>query len=51
MAEYLVVKPHNLVKLDTLDPVDAAPLADAALTPMHAINGCGRASPETPPSS
>lgn len=38
MAEYLVVKPHNLVPLDKLDPVDAAPLADAALTPMHAIN-------------
>lgn len=38
MAEFLVVKPHNLVQLDKLDPVEAAPLADAALTPMHAIN-------------
>ncbi|WP_431842371.1 zinc-binding dehydrogenase [Calidifontibacter indicus] len=38
MAEYLVVKPHNVVPLDKLDPVDAAPLADAALTPMHALN-------------
>lgn len=38
MVEHLVVKPHNLVPLDKLDPADAAPLADAALTPMHAIN-------------
>lgn len=38
MAEYIAVKAHNLVPLGDMDPVDAAPLADAALTPMHAIN-------------
>lgn len=38
MAEYLAVKAHHLDPLGDLDPVDAAPLADAALTPMHAIN-------------
>lgn len=37
-AEYLRV-PHDryLVKLDRLDPVRAAPLADAALTPYRAV--------------
>lgn len=38
MAEYIAVKSHHLDPLDGLDPTDAAPLADAALTPMHAIN-------------
>jgi len=38
MAEYIVVKAHQIVPLGELDPVDAAPLSDAALTPMHAIN-------------
>ncbi len=38
MAEYIAVKSHHLDPLYDLDPVDAAPLADAALTPMHAIN-------------
>jgi propanol-preferring alcohol dehydrogenase len=38
LAEYLVVpSPRLLVPLDGLDPVTAAPLADAALTPYHAI--------------
>jgi alcohol dehydrogenase, propanol-preferring len=38
LAEYVVVpSPRLLVPLDGLDPVRAAPLADAALTPYHAI--------------
>jgi propanol-preferring alcohol dehydrogenase len=38
MAEYMLVpSPRLLVPLDGLDPVDAAPLGDAALTPYHAI--------------
>jgi propanol-preferring alcohol dehydrogenase len=38
LAEYLVVpSPRLLVGLDGLDPVAAAPLADAGLTPYHAI--------------
>jgi alcohol dehydrogenase, propanol-preferring len=38
MAEYMLV-PHSrlLVPLGDLDPRDAAPLSDAALTPYHAI--------------
>ena len=38
MAEYMLV-PHTrlLVPLGDLDPRDAAPLSDAALTPYHAI--------------
>lgn len=38
MAEYVLV-PHarNLVPLGNLDPILAAPLADAALTPYHAM--------------
>lgn len=38
MADYIAVKAHHLLPLGDLDPVDAAPLADAALTPLHAIN-------------
>jgi Zn-dependent alcohol dehydrogenases len=38
MAEYIVVKARHLDKIGDLDPVDAAPLADAGVTPMHAIN-------------
>ncbi|WP_449278461.1 zinc-binding dehydrogenase [Leucobacter sp. GX24907] len=38
MADYIAVKAHHLDPIGDLDPVDAAPLADAALTPMHAIN-------------
>ena len=37
MAEYLTVPVRNLVPLGDADPVDAAPLADAGLTPYHAI--------------
>jgi propanol-preferring alcohol dehydrogenase len=39
MAEYLKVKARYLEPLDGLDPVTSAPLADAALTPYHAIDG------------
>jgi alcohol dehydrogenase, propanol-preferring len=39
LAEYMVVpSPRLTVPLDGLDPVAAAPLADAALTPYHAIS-------------
>lgn len=38
MADYIAVKAHHLDPLGDLDPVLAAPLADAGLTPMHAIN-------------
>jgi propanol-preferring alcohol dehydrogenase len=38
LAEYVVVpSPRLTVPLDGLDPVAAAPLADAGLTPYHAI--------------
>jgi propanol-preferring alcohol dehydrogenase len=38
MAEYMVVpNPRLLIPLGDLDPVEAAPLADAALTPYAAI--------------
>ena len=38
MAEYLLVpSPRLLIPLGDLDPRDAAPLSDAALTPYHAI--------------
>lgn len=37
MAEYLVVPARNLVPLGDADPIAAAPLSDAALTPYHAI--------------
>lgn len=39
MAEYIKVAARHLEPLGSLDPVTAGPLADAALTPMHAING------------
>jgi propanol-preferring alcohol dehydrogenase len=39
MAEYIKVKARYLEQLGDLDLVSAAPLADAGLTPMHAING------------
>lgn len=38
MADYIALKEHHLISIGDLDPVEAAPLADAALTPMHAIN-------------
>lgn len=37
MAEYLTVPARNLVALGDADPIDAAPLSDAGLTPYHAI--------------
>ncbi|MFG2129496.1 NAD(P)-dependent alcohol dehydrogenase [Streptomyces sp. NPDC048751] len=38
LAEYMVVdSPRHLVALNGLDPVQAAPLTDAGLTPYHAI--------------
>ncbi|MFC8734163.1 alcohol dehydrogenase catalytic domain-containing protein [Luteimicrobium sp. NPDC057192] len=38
MAEYMVVKARHLDPIGALDPVAAAPLADAGVTPMHAVN-------------
>lgn len=38
MADYIAVKARHLDPIGDLDPVAAAPLADAGLTPMHAIN-------------
>lgn len=38
MADYIKVKARHLDPLGDLDVVAAAPLADAALTPMHAIS-------------
>ncbi|MGW2160016.1 NAD(P)-dependent alcohol dehydrogenase [Nonomuraea sp. NPDC001699] len=40
MAEYMVAPARSLVPLGGLDPVEAAPLADAGLTPYHAIDRC-----------
>lgn len=37
MAEYVAVPARHLVPLGDADPVNAAPLADAGLTPYHAI--------------
>ncbi len=37
MAEYMTAPARNLIPLGDADPVDAAPLADAGLTPYHAI--------------
>ena len=37
MAERIVVPARHLVPLGDLDPVTSAPLADAGLTPYHAI--------------
>lgn len=38
MADYILVAPRHLERIGDLDPVAAAPLADAGVTPMHAIN-------------
>lgn len=38
MAEYMIVPQHHALPLGEVDPVSAGPLADAALTPMRAIN-------------
>ncbi len=43
MAEYLAIPARNLVPLGEADPVAAAPLADAGLTPYHAIKKSGPA--------
>jgi propanol-preferring alcohol dehydrogenase len=49
LAEYLVLpSPRLAISIGDLDPVAAAPLADAALTPYHAIK---RALPELRPGS
>lgn len=49
MAEYLLVpSPRLLLGLGDLDPRDAAPLSDAALTPYHAIK---RSLPKLTPGS
>ncbi|WP_304454379.1 NAD(P)-dependent alcohol dehydrogenase [Nocardiopsis sp. YSL2] len=37
MADYMVAPAHHLVPLGDADPALAAPLADAGLTPYHAI--------------
>src|SRR5690625_4668656 len=37
MAEYVTVPSRNLVPLGEADPIAAAPLSDAGLTPYHAI--------------
>ncbi|HIX00674.1 MAG TPA: alcohol dehydrogenase catalytic domain-containing protein [Candidatus Nesterenkonia stercoripullorum] len=38
MADYLAVKSRHLQPIGDLDPAEAGPLADAAVTPLHAIN-------------
>jgi propanol-preferring alcohol dehydrogenase len=41
MAEFVVVpSARHLIPLGEVDPVEAAPLTDAALTPYHAIAAC-----------
>ena len=42
MAEYIKAEARYLEPLGSLDPATAAPLADAGLTPMHAVNGARR---------
>jgi len=37
MAEFVSVPARNLVALDGLDPVEAAPLTDAGMTALHAV--------------
>jgi len=37
MAKFMCVPERLLIPLDGLDPIDAAPLVDAGLTPYHAI--------------
>jgi propanol-preferring alcohol dehydrogenase len=39
MADYIKVPARFLEPLGDLDPKESGPLADAGLTPMHAING------------
>lgn len=48
MADYMAVNARHLVKLDDVNLVEAAPFADAGLTPMHAINSVrDRLTPES----
>jgi propanol-preferring alcohol dehydrogenase len=48
MAEYMLVAAHRLVPLGDLDPVAAAPLTDAGLTPYRAIKQrVGRLGPDS----
>ncbi|WP_018296680.1 NAD(P)-dependent alcohol dehydrogenase [Corynebacterium lubricantis] len=37
MAEYVIAPARNLIPLGDADPINAAPLSDAGLTPYHAI--------------
>lgn len=38
LAQYMIVdSPRHLIPIGDLDPVDAAPLTDAGLTPYHAV--------------
>src|SRR4051794_5739747 len=37
MAEYVVVPARNVVDIEGLDPAEAAPLTDAGMTALHAI--------------
>lgn len=42
MAEYMLVpSPRHLIPIGSLDPIAAAPLTDAGLTPYHAIRAAG----------
>lgn len=46
MAEYMLAPARQVEPIGRLDPVSAAPLTDAAVTPMHAINSArGRLTP------
>jgi alcohol dehydrogenase, propanol-preferring len=52
MAEYLVVRARFFDALGDLDPVTAAPLADAGTNPLHAVNSARhRLTPGPSPSS
>jgi propanol-preferring alcohol dehydrogenase len=42
MAEYMAVPVRHLVPIGDLDPIAAAPLADSAMTPYHAIRNSRR---------
>jgi alcohol dehydrogenase, propanol-preferring len=42
MAEYMVAPARHLVAIGDLDPVTTAPLADAGMTPYHAIRNSRR---------
>lgn len=40
LAEYMVVPANTMVRLNSLEPADAAPLTDAGLTSYHAVKQC-----------